>query len=72
MEGGFSIWFVGEFVQRNKGEGFLGGGGGRGRNLDINGIVAEEMMLEGFLVDEVLLRAEEVGREEDVGAEGRE
>lgn len=30
------------------------------------------MVLEGFFVDEVLLGAEDVGGEEDVGAEGGE
>jgi len=71
MNRGFGIRF-GEPIQRNKGEGFFGGRGAGDGELDIYGVFAEEVVLEGFLVDEVLLGAEEVGGEEDVGAEGGE
>lgn len=72
MERGLRVRFIGESIQRNEGEGFFGGGGGRGGQLDVDGVFAEEVVLEGLFVDEVLLGAEEVGGEEDVGAEGGE
>lgn len=69
MEGGFGARLV-EAVEWGEGE--FGFGGGGGRDGDGDGVVAEEMVVTGFTVDEALLGFEEMGGEEDVGAEGGE